>query len=104
MSPPGSWLQIRWQGLQRAGKACADAVDELSPAVRAFQRDAAPTDKCFGFLEGGSSEELSKAYSDFYHGMIGHLNTKSSDLDSCGKMLEKSAGAYRDAEHGSQVS
>jgi hypothetical protein len=99
VAPPREGIQVHWEGLSKAGNACADAERDLFPAIDAFRLGAQPTSRCFGFIEGGSSDEVAAAYQEFYNGMLGHMSLRQGALGDCSKMLRTSATAYSEAEH-----
>jgi hypothetical protein len=98
MAPTHEGMLVHWEGLNKAGKACSDAEGELSRANESFRLGAQATDRCFGFIEGGSSGDVRAAYQEFYNGMLGHISGRVSSLRSCSKMLETSAAKYSAVE------
>ncbi|GAB2818775.1 hypothetical protein GCM10027176_24070 [Actinoallomurus bryophytorum] len=98
MAPPLEGYQVHWEGLSKAANACSDAAKSLFPAIDAFRLGAQPTSRCFGFIEGGSSDEVAAAYQEFYNGMLSHMSLRQDALEDCSKMLQTSARNYSDAE------
>jgi hypothetical protein len=98
MAPTHEGILVHWEGLANAGKACSDAEGELSRANESFRLGAQATDRCFGFIEGGSSSDIRAAYQEFYNGMLGHISRRVTSLGDCSEMLKTSANRYSAAE------
>jgi hypothetical protein len=103
MAPTHEGMLVHWEGLAKAGKACSDAQKELSRANESFRLGAQATDRCFGFIEGGSSNDIRAAYQEFYNGMLGHISERVTSLENCSEMLKTSADKYSAAEAANQV-
>jgi hypothetical protein len=98
MAPTHEGVVVHWEGLAKAGTACSDAEGELYRANEAFRLGAQATERCFGFIEGGSSGDIRAAYQEFYNGMLGHISNRVTSLGNCSGMLKTSANKYSAAE------